>query len=178
MLLCKSWFSNHTRADQAGFTLIELLVVIIILGILSAIALPSLLAQASKAKESEAKQYIGSTVRAQQAFYLENNAFTNSWEELELGIAGQSGNHANTEYYEYELILFNNRTNQAGVSGLSGVRITATPDDQAALKGYRSKVWLDLDPQGNAKLQAVTCEGEIDPNTDNVPNMNSRTYCP
>jgi type II secretory pathway pseudopilin PulG len=55
--------------------LIELLVVIIIIGILAAIALPSFLNQANKAKQSEAKTYVGSMNRGQQAYFLENDTF-------------------------------------------------------------------------------------------------------
>ncbi len=63
------------KNNNAGFTLIELLVVIIIIGILSAIALPSYLKQTAKARASEAKTNIGSMNRAQQAYFLENQTF-------------------------------------------------------------------------------------------------------
>ncbi len=52
-----------------GFTLIELLVVLLIVGILSAIALPIYLEQIQKAKLVEPKVYTGSCLRVQQAYY-------------------------------------------------------------------------------------------------------------
>jgi type IV pilus assembly protein PilA len=59
-----------------------LMFAIIPIGILAAIALPSFLNQANKAKESEAKQYVGSIVSAEQAYFLENQKFTEDMTQL------------------------------------------------------------------------------------------------
>ncbi|WP_305037830.1 type IV pilin-like G/H family protein [Halomicronema sp. CCY15110] len=85
----------RSKKDEGGFTLIELLVVIIIIGILAAIALPSFLNQANRARETEATNAIGSLNRGQQAFYLENVEYTDTAADLDVGTV------ENTENYGY-----------------------------------------------------------------------------
>ncbi|GGA15893.1 prepilin-type N-terminal cleavage/methylation domain-containing protein [Okeania sp. KiyG1] len=74
----------NNRKNTQGFTLIELLVVIIIIGILSAIALPSFLNQVNKAKEVEPRMIINGGNKNQSGYYLEKNEFTNNLEILEV----------------------------------------------------------------------------------------------
>lgn len=63
------------RKNMQGFTLIELLVVIIILGILAAIAIPSLLGQVAKGRQAEARVALGLINRAQQGYRYEKGTF-------------------------------------------------------------------------------------------------------
>jgi prepilin-type N-terminal cleavage/methylation domain-containing protein len=84
----------NKKGSEKGFTLIELLVVIIIIGILAAIALPSFLNQANKARQSEARTYVGSINRAQQAYYLEKQQFAPNLANAAVGIPGSTENYA------------------------------------------------------------------------------------
>jgi prepilin-type N-terminal cleavage/methylation domain-containing protein len=137
---------NQKRQDK-GFTLIELLVVIIIIGILSAIALPSFLNQANKAKQSEAKQYAGSMNRAQQAAFAENGKFGSNVEVLGLGIRTQ------TENYKYSVIA------QGAITSATTQVGNVAAGQSTALKSYIGSVALVL-PQGSPDKTstAVLCE--------------------
>ena len=58
---------------EKGFTLVELMIVIVIVGVLSAVALPNFLGQANKAKGTEARSQISNIVKGAAASYLEGD---------------------------------------------------------------------------------------------------------
>jgi type IV pilus assembly protein PilA len=68
----------------------------IVLGMIAAIALPSFLNQANKAKQSEAKQQVGAIVRGEQAYFLEYDKFTNQLADLKLPIDAENRNYSYT----------------------------------------------------------------------------------
>uniref|UniRef100_B8HX20 Type 4 prepilin-like protein n=1 Tax=Cyanothece sp. (strain PCC 7425 / ATCC 29141) TaxID=395961 RepID=B8HX20_CYAP4 len=90
----KAKFLQHLiskKKENEGFTLIELLVVVIIIGILAAIALPSMLNQASRARLAGAQNVAGAVNRAQQAYRLENTSFANDLTSLAIGTPSAQG---------------------------------------------------------------------------------------
>ena len=70
-----NYVANKKKNSEEGFTLIELLVVVIIIGVLAAVALPNLLGQVGKARETELKNAVGTVNRSQQAYHFERQVF-------------------------------------------------------------------------------------------------------
>ncbi|MGD1805809.1 type IV pilin-like G/H family protein [Dapis sp. BLCC M126] len=143
----KAKFLQHVakKRKEEGFTLIELLVVIIIIGILSAIALPSFLNQANKAKQSEAKQYLASINKGQQAYYVENSEFTAQITDLGLGIKTE------TENYTYEVVSADPSSSAQAYTSSTG----------GGLAGYAGLVFLIDAGDGAQTSQTILCEGAI-----------------
>lgn len=114
---------------------------LILLGIIAAIALPSLLSQANKGKQAEAIQNVGSMLRAEQAYQIEKGKFSPSIEELSIGIKPETIN------YRYEILP---------QTGNKSMMITAQ-SKTATLKSYSGAVFAVK--QGDAETTiAGICE--------------------
>ncbi|MBU7584373.1 MAG: prepilin-type N-terminal cleavage/methylation domain-containing protein [Nostoc sp. TH1S01] len=152
--------NRKNKQEEEGFTLIELLVVVIIIGVLAAIALPSLLGQVNKAKQSEARNYVGTVNRSQQAYYLEYQGFATSVSQLQVGIKTQTDN------YSY-MITGNNVLTQ----------FNATPI-KPALKSYygTAGTLAGSSATSEALTVAIACES-LNPTTTAPTLSTSATGC-
>lgn len=146
--------STSQREDD-GFTLIELIVVVLIGGILSAIALPTLLNQANKTREAEARIYIGSVNRAQQVHYMQESSFTDSFNKLGLGI------EPNTDNYTYLTVL--------DTDDGSDVAYTTAIQSRSSLRAFSGQAWNRIN--GNERLTfAILCESQPGGNPPPITN--------
>lgn len=158
----KAKFLNHflSKKKEGGFTLIELLVVIIIIGILSAIALPSFLNQSNKAKQSEAKTYVGTLVRTQQAYYLEKSEFAAKLDDLSKPIP------ASTENYDY-----------ATAPGAKAGNHSTGTSKKDPLRSYGGTIFLETDSTTKeSNTNAIICENKAAGKTA-VKEATSSTAC-
>lgn len=131
------FLQNLVRKNKSseGFTLIELLVVIIIVGVLSAIALPSFLNQVGKARNSEAKTNLGALNRAQQSYRLENGSF-GALASLDATVTGKNFSYA-----------------VSGTPSATDANMTGTPVAKD-VKGYASRVAQDA----SNNFKSIICE--------------------
>jgi prepilin-type N-terminal cleavage/methylation domain-containing protein len=152
--LIRAYLTVHLakKNSQIGFTLIELLVVVVMVGILSAIALPTYMGQIGRAREVEAKMTLSAIAKAQQLYYSEKTRFADDINKLDITIKGK--------YYNYTqpILIGNNVVKQQ----------TILKNPNMSLKNYGIGVY-----QHNlGNYSTILCESSVPganaeaPNTD------------
>lgn len=95
--------------QKRGFTLIELLVVVLIIGILSAVALPQYKTAVEKSRAAEAFALVKTIDQANQAYYWANGSYTTDLRNLDIDIPGSDAVHTVprkvTKYFSYRASL-------------------------------------------------------------------------
>jgi type IV pilus assembly protein PilA len=140
------------KKGEKGFTLVELLVVIVIVGILTAIALPSFLNQTAKAKQAEAKQKVSTVLKIQQVWYTEHDSFAGIIDDLALGNLASA---STIPLFTYAIVNVGDRSTSTGVTAKSNEtavksysgRVDVT--NVAGTNGVNWKVWNSLICEAN-----------------------------
>ena len=97
-----------------GFTLIELLVVVLIIGILSAVALPQYQKAVLKSRHANILVLLRSIKDAEERYYMANGEYTQDWEALDVSLPSSCTKFGGLLYctvggfkVEYTLSLWN-----------------------------------------------------------------------
>ncbi len=104
------------RLTQQGFTLIEVMIVVVILGIISAIALPSYQEHVRRANRAEGMAFLQDVAARQERYFAQNNKYITSADTTELKKLGLSGNTSETGKYTLTT-----------VNGTDNYTLTVTP---------------------------------------------------
>ena len=139
----------RNKKANKGFTLIELLVVVIIIGVLAAVALPNLLGQVGKARETEAKNGVGTINRAQQAYHFERRSFSPDLDNAALATQNQLGVVLASEYFVFDVAADGSQT---------VATVTAVAEDAAAAATNGTRAFsggITFDPTAGAYETAV-----------------------
>lgn len=122
--------SSHFRAklsqlllqNAKGFTLIELLVVVVIVGILSAVAIPTFLSQIRRARTAEAQTGLAFISRGVEVFRLENTTYPTDYTKISPSQVSSTiflDDEWSTKAPNYDLVKFTDISSKGIVIGTS-----------------------------------------------------------
>jgi hypothetical protein len=142
LVVAHAYFHKH-KLDKQAFLALALPLVLSVALSISMVVHHMITApgEANKAREAEAATYVGSINRGQQAFFLEEEHFASSLDQLDLGIT------AETDSYKYEITL--------AEDDLTVVTATAR---KRGLKSITGAVFLEDSSLDYATTKVILCK--------------------
>lgn len=101
---------------KKGFTLIELLVVVLIIGILSAVALPQYTKAVEKSRATEAITLLGNLANAEEIYKMSTGSYTGDLSALDIQLPGVTSTATNTISTKNFKITITNPSTATGTS--------------------------------------------------------------
>lgn len=142
---------HFKKAVSAGFSLVEMLMVVLIIGVLTAVALPNYARSIEKSRATEAMNLIKALNDAVYAYAAEHNTCPESFSKLLVEVPGTpntAGTEVSGKYFTYKL----NAATRAVVPGTTCGGIVAERLDQDV---YR--IWNPYSNTGERRTLA--CNG-------------------
>ena len=126
--------------NQRAFTLIELLVVVLIIGILSAIALPQYTRAVEKSRAAEALILVRSIADANRRYYMANGEYTWNLADLDIEVRGEDSTYGNMARKQSKSFQYGARaTSKTDTTGVIGIGNRLPADSYYSLRIFSDK---------------------------------------
>lgn len=125
---------NRTKKNQQGFTLMELMITVAIIGIISAIAMPSYTKYVIKTKRTDAKVALMTIAQKQESFFVQNMSYAQNLTTL--GFPTDVINSENDNYSVQVVSAIPANCNTAGNPACTAFNIEAAPFSASQRKDH------------------------------------------